>query len=382
MSSIKYKICNRCIMDSSAINIKFNKNGFCSYCENFDKRIKHYLETKLKMNKKYFSYLEKTIKDDSKKTDFPYSCLLGVSGGVDSSYLVYYVKEKLNLNPLLLHIDTGWNNKIAVSNIEKLIDKYNLDLHTEVIDWNELKDLTLAFFLSQVPTIDIVQDHAIWAGMYNFAKKNNIKNILTGGNLYTESVREPIKWAYHATDLTLIKDIHGRFGKLKLKKFPTIDILTYQLFYKYFFKIKIHQPLNHIKYNKKESIKILKNEIGWTDYGSKHHESNFTKFIESYWMPEKFNIDKRKAYLSSLIHSKQMSRDEAIKITKNKSYNPDEIQKDFQYVASKLGISTIELQSIFKKKNKFHTHYKSKDLILKLAVFIKRAIGDEKRLFI
>ena len=380
--SNKYQICNQCVLDSSVTNIKFNPQGKCIYCENFEKNIAPFLNYNIKYSKDWFKKLTFQLNKDKTKFMNDYDCLIGLSGGVDSSYVAYHAKRNLKLNPLLLHIDTGWNNKIAVSNIEKLVDYLELDLHTIVIDWNEMRDLTMSFFLSQVPTIDTVQDHAIWAGMYNFAKDNNFKNILTGGNLYTESVREPISWAYHATDLLHIRDIHKKFGKMKLEKFPLCDIFTYQIIYKYFYSIKTHQPLNHIRYIKKDAIKTLTDEIGWTDYGGKHHESNFTKFIEGYWMPSKFGIDKRKVHLSSLIHSNQISRIDADEVLKKSSFSKEDLEKDFQYVASKLNISSQQLKSIYEEPNKNHTNYKSRDLLLRLAIFIKRIIGSEKRLFL
>ena len=374
------KICKRCVMDSSANGIRFDINGNCIYCQNYDENIEPYLKKNLENSHRWFDEIFGQIINE--RSNDKYDCLIGLSGGVDSSYVAYYAKKVLNLRPLVLHIDTGWNNKIAVSNIENIVDKLDLDLQTIVIDWNEMRDLTLSFFKAQVPTIDTVQDHAIWAGMYNFARKNGITNILTGGNLYTESVREPLIWAYHATDLWQIRDIHGKFGKMKLKKFPLIDILTYQLFYKYYYNIKIFQPLNHLKYDKKKAIDLLSSELGWIDYGGKHHESNFTKFIEGYWMPSKFGIDKRKVHLSSLIHSKQITRDEAINILKKSPYNVDEIDKDFKYVAAKLNITTDELKNIYLGENKYHFNYMSKDYLLRAAVFIKRKLGSEKRIFI
>ena len=374
------KVCSYCVMDSTAANLDFDKNNKCSYCSNFYTRIEPFLKNNLNNSQEWFQRIVNRIKSESK--DENYDCLIGLSGGVDSSYVAYYAKRILGLNPLILHIDTGWNNKTAVSNIENIVDKLDLDLQTIVIDWNEMKDLTRSFFKSQVPTIDTVQDHAIWAGMYNFARKNNFKSILTGGNLYTESVREPLNWAYHATDLRQMNDIHRKYGEVELKNFPLIDILTYQLLYKYFYNIKIYQPLNHLKYNKKNAIDLLTSELGWEDYGGKHHESNFTKFIEGYWMPSKFGIDKRKVHLSSLIHTNQINRAEAIEILGNSPYNTNEIDKDFNYIASKLDLSTEELKSLFNDTNKFHFNYKSKDKLLRIAIFIKRALGSEKRLFI
>lgn len=377
---IKYNVCKTCVMDTSDKNIKFNQFGVCDYCLNYEKNIRPYLKKNLENSSSYFSKLKKNLLAHKKKNNLEYDCLIGISGGIDSSYLLYFIVCELKLNPLLFHVDTGWNNKIAISNIEKFIDKFDLDLHTEVIDWNEIKDLKLSFFKAQVPTVDAIQDHAIWAATFKYAKKNNFKYILTGGNLHTEGIREPIYWHYHAGDMTQIRDIHKKFGTLDLKKFPTCDILNYQLIYKYIYNIKIIQPLNYIQYSKSEAIKLMKNKIDWKDYGAKHHESNFTKFIEGYWLPTKFDIDKRKVHLSSLIMSKEISRDEALKKLETPSFNLDELNKDFNYVAVKLGISSEELRKIYDQENKYHYHYRSKEKFLNIILWFLKLMSLEKRI--
>jgi N-acetyl sugar amidotransferase len=375
----KYKICNTCIIDNCYdINVKFS-NGKCSYCINFESNIRPNQIKNLKKKKQFEDYLIKKLTYDRKKNKSDYDCLIGISGGVDSSFLVYHVVKNLNLKPLLYHVDTGWNNRIAVSNIEKLIEKFNLDLFTEVIDWKEIRDLTRSFLFTQVPYLESIQDHAIWAGMHLYAKENNIKNILTGGNLQTECFRAPLYIAYYAGDLTLIKDIHKRFGKTKLTKYPQLDLLYYKIFYKFIYKINLYQPLNFTIYNKALVIKVLTEEIGWENYGAKHHESNHTKFFDGYWKKIKFNHDARVGQLSSLIVNNQMSRSDALLEIQKKPYNENLIHKEFKYVAEKLDFTVDELKNILKGKNKFYFDYNSKSTLLKLATSILRFFKIENR---
>ena len=375
-----YKICKKCVIDNIAYKYTiFDSNGVCEYCNIFEKKTKKKLELNLEISEKYNKDLKHRLTSIRKKNNLDYDCIIGVSGGVDSSYLVYHAVTVLDLKPLLYHVDVGWNNTIAVSNIESLIDKFDLDLHTDVIDWNEVKDLSRSFLFAQVPYMETVQDHAIWAGMHNFAKKNKIKNILTGGNLQTESYRAPLYIAYYAGDLTLIKDIHKKFGKIELKKYPTLDILKYKIFYKYYYNIKLHEPLNFFRYNKNHAINILKKEIGWVSYGSKHHESNYTKFFDAYWKTNKFNHDPRKGQLSSLIATQQITRDEALDELSYTIYNNENIYKDFKYISDKLDLTTDELTTLFNGENKYYYNYKSKSLLLKIITSIIKFIKIENR---
>ena len=220
--------------------------------------------------------------------------------------------KDFGLSPLVFHVDAGWNSQTAVNNIECMIDKLNLDLFTEVINWEEMKDLQLSFFKSGVPHIDTPQDHAFFATMYKFSSKYNVKNILTGGNYSTECVRNPIEWMYYQSDSYQIKDIHSKFGSIPLKTFPLTSILWHKFYLPYFRGIRVHRPLDMMPYKKEDAKNLLINEYGWEEYTQKHFESRFTRFFESYWLPERFGFDTRKVQYSSLILTNQMTRVEAL----------------------------------------------------------------------
>ena len=372
-----YQICENCVMDTSDSEIVFDNNGICDYCLNFQKNIKKFFfhgKNKAKIIDKYFNKIKK--QNHNKK----YDCLIGISGGVDSSYLAHIVKNKFNLRPLAFHVDTGWNSKISVSNVEKMIDGLSIDLHTEVINWREMRDLQLSFFQANHPNLDIPQDHSIFASLYNYALSNNINYILTGGNFSTECIREPLEWAYHASDLKHIKEIHNLYGREKLDTFPLCDIFTYKILYKYFKNINVFQPLNYIKYNKDDAINVLERNYGWKKYANKHYESRFTKFYEGYWLKKKFNFDKRRAHYSSLILTNQMTRKEAIQKLSQEPLDETEIRNEFKFVCEKLDISKEYLQNLMQSENKSFRHYKSNYKIIQFFVKILRLIGWEKRI--
>ena len=240
-----FKICSKTVMDTTDPNITFNKKGESIYYTNYIKNIAPFWKND-GSNFNELIKISNKIKKEGKNNEF--DCIIGVSGGVDSSYLVYLAKEVLKLRPLVYHVDGGWNSRLAVSNIEKIIDSLDLELHTDVIYWPEMRDLQLSFFKAQVPHLDTPQDHAFFASMYNYAAKYKIKYILNGGNFSTECIREPLEWHYHASDLKQIKDIHSKFGTIKLSKFPTADIFKYKIYYRYFKNMRVIQPLNYIKY--------------------------------------------------------------------------------------------------------------------------------------
>ncbi len=370
------QICTKTVMDTTDPNIKFNKSGESHYYTNF---IKNIIPIWKNDNSKFYQ-LEKIadkIKKDSKKNEF--DCIIGISGGVDSSYLVYLAKEILGLRPLVYHVDAGWNSQLAVSNIEKIIDKLNLDLHTDVIYWPEMKDLQLSFFKAQVPHLDTPQDHAFFSSMYNYASKYKVKYILNGGNFSTECVREPLEWHYHASDLKQLKDIHSKFGNLKLDKFPTADIFKYKFYYRFVKSIKVIQPLNLVKYIKSEAIDLLQRKFDWKEYSHKHYESRFTKFYEGYWLLNKFGYDKRKAHYSSLILTNQMTREDALKQISVAPYT-EEIEDDFEYVANKLEISVMELKNLMNGENKSFRDYNSNYLLINFFTKLVRLAGIEKRI--
>ena len=364
-------------MDETDPNIKFDSNGLCNHCTNFYKNIKPVWNNDGRDENKLFE-LSNKIKDENDGSDF--DCILGISGGVDSSYLAYYTKEILGLRPLIFHVDAGWNSELAVNNIDKIISGLDLELYTEVINWKEMQDLQLSYFKSGIPCLDTPQDHVFFAAMYNYAKKNNIRYIFNGGNYSTECIREPLEWHYHASDLKQLKSIHKIFGTIPLKTLPMSDIFKYKIYYRYFKKMKVIQPLNFINYNKKTAIDLLQKRFDWNKYKYKHYESRFTRFYEGYWLLEKFGYDKRKAHLSSLVLTDQMTREEALNELRIKPYSKEEKIEDFNYISKKLGISTEYLTELFNSTNKSFKDYKSNYYFIQLFVQIARLLKIERRL--
>lgn len=369
-----YQICTNCVMDTTDSKIAFDANGVCDHCNNFYHHTLPTWDTGEKGQQKLQLIVER-IKEEGKGKDF--DCILGISGGVDSSYLAYVAKEKLGLRPLIFHVDAGWNTQEAVNNIEKLVDKLGLDLYTEVIDWEEMRDLQLAFFRAGVPHIDIPQDHAFFATMYNFASKYKIKNILTGANYSTECVRNPREWIYFGTDVRQIRDIHRRFGQRPLVNFPLSNILRHKIYLSYVRGIKVVTPLNYVPYHKEEAMQFLVERFEWQRYPQKHFESRFTRFYEGYWLVKKFGFDTRRVQYSSLILTKQMSREDALEKLLHPAYDESAIAQDFEYVAAKLGISTDELQSYMDGPNKTYRDYKSQRGIFAAGAWAMKTLGLE-----
>jgi N-acetyl sugar amidotransferase len=375
MTGREYRICSNCIMDTSDSHITFDKRGWCDYCNNFHDNILPHWHTDERGEQEIMRQAEK-VRRDGRGRD--HDCLLGISGGVDSSYLAYLAKEKLGLRPLIFHVDAGWNSQQAVHNIEKVVEGLKLDLHTEVVNWLEMKDLQLAFFKAQVPHVDTPQDHAFFAALYNFAAKHGFKYILNGGNYSTECVREPLEWHYHASDLRQLRDIHRRFGTRPLKTFPQSDIFTYKLYYRYIKGVRVLRPLNHVPYIKEEAMQFLVDRFGWQRYAHKHYESRFTRFYEGYWLPTKFGFDKRRAHFSSLILTKQMTREEALEKIAKPAFDQATIEQDFEYIATKLDISVDELRELQRGPNKSYRDYRSAMPMIQLGTAVMRAIGVQR----
>lgn len=370
-----YQICNNCVMDASDAEISFDQNGMCDHCTTYYKDIEPFWRGGVG-HEDELAQLTESIKKEGQSKDF--DCIIGMSGGCDSSYLLYVATKILGLRPLVFHVDAGWNSQIAVNNIERLVDGLGLDLFTEVIDWQEMQDLQLSFFRSGVPHIDTPQDHAFFATMYKFANRYNIKNIMTGANFSTECIRNPLEWMYFQSDSRQIKDIHRKFGSRQLNSFPLTSILWHKLWLPYVRGIKVHKPLNLIEYNKSDAMDVLANQFGWQPYPQKHFESRFTKFYESYWLPTRFGYDVRKVQFSSLILTGQMTREEALQELRNPSYDPSTIDQEIEFVANKLDISVNELMGYMELPKKSFRDYKNQKVVYDLGAKAMRMIGLER----
>jgi N-acetyl sugar amidotransferase len=366
----RYQICNRCVMDTSDPDIVFDNEGNCNHCssalelgrqtwfpdENGERKLQHIVEK---------------IKYEERNNEF--DCIIGLSGGVDSSYLAWFAR-KLGLRALVVHVDCGWNSELAVKNIENIVKQLNIELHTFVVNWEEIKSLQRSFFKASLPDQDIPQDHAIFSALYKFAVDNKIKYAFNGYNFATESIM-PDAWGHQAMDFRHIKSVHKHSGEPKLKDYPHLTFLKRYLYYKFIKRMTVINPLNYIDYRKEEAIKVLNEELGWQYYGEKHYESRFTKFFQSYYLPVKFGFDKRRAHLSSLIVSGQITRQMALEKIRKSPYTESEIENDLEYVAKKLNWSPEEFRNIINLPPASHEDFASDKYIFDLGLKIKRIIS-------
>lgn len=367
------QICSNCVMDTTDSRITFDARGVCDHCNTFFTKVQPHWHTDSR-GERELREMVASIKASGQGKDF--DCIIGMSGGIDSSYLTHVATE-FGLRPLVFHVDAGWNSQEAVNNIEKLVDRLGLDLYTEVIDWAEMRDLQLAFFKSGVPHIDTPQDHAFFATMYKFAEAHDIKYILTGANLSTECIRNPIEWMYYQSDSIQLKDIHARFGSRPLVNFPTTSILRHKIWLPYVKGIRVVRPLNLVPYDKAAAVQLLVDKYGWQPYPQKHFESRFTRFYEGYWLPKKFGFDTRKVQFSSLIVTGQMTRAEALEKLKTPPLDDATVRQEFEYVANKLGIGIDALQGYLDAPNKTYRDYRSQEAFYMLGARVMKALGLE-----
>ena len=357
--------CSRCILDTTVKDIWFDKNNECKYCKIHDElEFLHPLDNNSGAS---LSQIIKKIIEDGKGRK--YNCIVGVSGGRDSTYTLLTAK-RLGLNPLAVHFDNGWNSEISVKNIKKACEKLNVDLVTIVADWEEFKDLQVSFLKAATPDADIPTDYAIYSVLFYMANKEGVRYILNGHSFRTEGT-SPISWTY--MDPLYVKSVHKRFGKIKkFKSFPHMTFLKLQ-YYIWIKGIKEIRLMEHMQYNKEGVDKELEEILGWQYYGGHHHENLYTKFFQSYYLPEKFNIDKRKTELSALVRSGQISREEALKIIESNPYKID--PGVVKYTLSKLGLSEDEWKEILSSPNKTHDDYPTYlPMIRSLRWFIKIAV--------
>ena len=349
-----YRQCTLTVMDNIADpDIVFDDKGICNYYYEYKEAEKVGIFTGNEGRKKLES-LAATIKEAGNGK--PYDCLIGLSGGVDSTYVAWLVKD-LGLRPLAVHLDNGWNSELAVKNIENIISKLGIDLFTLVINWQEFKDIQLAYLRASVVDIEVVSDHAIFATMYKLAKEKNIGYIISGTNIVTEHIM-PSSWLYKKMDFANLKDIHQQYGKLKLKTYPSFDFKKY-VYYSAVLQLTPVSILNYVPYNKKDIKAFITKELNWRDYGGKHYESVFTKFYQAYILPEKFHIDKRKAHLSTLICAGQMIKEDALKELEQPIYPKAELEQDKEYVLKKFGLSEKEFDEIMQLPIHRHEDFKT-----------------------
>lgn len=374
------KICTKCVMDSTDSKIVFDENGVCDFCRDYEKHIAPYWTPNKERIDELLVFANKIKK--SRKKNCKYDCVIGFSGGVDSSYLCYIAKVVMKLNPILYICDTGWNLPVANDNMKRVIEKLGLDYYEEKVNWEEMKDFQISMLKAKVPYQDMIQDLAIFSGLYNFAVKNKIKYVLSGANIATESIRPPIEWNYF-NDLKMFKDIHKKYGSIELKTFPMCSMFKYRIYYRYFKGMKRFAPLDYVKYNKKDIVKFLKEYFGYEEYLNKHYENVFTRWYEGYYLVEKFGYDKRKCYFSNLIHINEMSREEALIKLKERPYPLKEAMKDQDYIANKLGLSNEEFTQIIdiNGEKKTYKDYKNSFRLISFFIKLSRLLGMENRNF-
>ena len=346
------KLCTRCIMDNvNDPDLIIDSNGVCNHCHNFDKAI-----AKIPQGDKGRAHFRNTINKikeagDGKK----YDCVIGVSGGVDSTYLCSLAKQQ-GLRPLLVHCDNGWNSELSVQNIENICIKTGFDLYTLVIDWEEMKDIQLSFFKAGVVDLELPYDYALIITAYKAARKHNIKHVLTGHNVVTEGTYLPKSWRHTKMDIVNIKAIHKKFGSIKFKVFPYYSFLKQRYIDN---KISYISLLNYTDYDKKMVKETIMKEFNWKDYGGKHYENIFTRFYQGYILKEKFNIDKRQFHISVLVQSGLLSREEALKAYDLPAYDPIQLAQDREYVLKKLGFTDQTFLEYMNAPIKLHEDYPS-----------------------
>ena len=354
MNTKKIQQCTKTVMDDIADpNISFDDKGVCNYYyEYFEKEQQH-----VKKGKEGADFFQKKINEIKQAgKNKPYDCILGLSGGVDSSYLAYLAKKE-GLRPLVVHFDNGWNSELAVKNIETIVSLLGFDLYTYVINWEEFKDLQLAYLKASVIDIEVITDHAIAATLYQLAAKHKINYFLSGYNIVTEAIL-PKAWVFSKQDAENIKDIHKHYGTVPLKTFPMLTMAK-KRYYSMLMNVESVPLLNYVDYNKNKVKDLLQKELNWKDYGGKHYESIWTRFYQGYILPEKFKVDKRKAHLSTLICSGQITKEEALEELKQPIYNANQLEEDKEFVLKKLGLSENQFNKLMALSPHPHTKFKT-----------------------
>ncbi|MBI68482.1 MAG: N-acetyl sugar amidotransferase [Phycisphaerae bacterium] len=352
MKKEKYRRCKKGLWDTTVPGIQFNEDGVSNYADMLENLMRHY--PRGSKGKEYWGQLVKNIKKNARGKD--YNCIIGVSGGTDSSYLLHLAKKEYGLNPLAVNLDNGWSSDIAVKNIKKITDSLNIDLETYVIDYEEVKEVLRSFMKASLPWIDSPTDLAIKAVLYKIADRENIKYILNGSDFRSEG-KQPTEWTYSdAKQLLFIIREYGT-GK-KLITYPYYNIINLFI-YGFVKKIKMIRPFYYLDYKKIKAQKFLTKEYGWEYYGGHHHENIFTKFAIAYWLPKKFNIDKRIITLSAQVLNGEIDRNDAIQSLEKPPYNHRQMERDKDFVLKKLDFSSDDFDRIFQNTNRYFNDYPS-----------------------
>ncbi|MEY3663865.1 MAG: hypothetical protein RLZZ153_47 [Pseudomonadota bacterium] len=376
-----YQVCQSCVMDTSDPLITFDAAGVCSHCQKFHSVTRKGWFPNEAGGEKISQMIE-LIRSRGRGQD--YDCILGLSGGVDSSYLALKIKD-WGLRPLVVHVDAGWNSELAVGNIEKIVSHGNYDLHTHVVDWEDMRDLQLSYLRAGISNQDVPQDHIFFASLYHFAVENNIQYILSGGNIATEGVMADGWHEGSAMDSINLKAIHKKFGSGKLRSYRTISFWQHYIYYPFVRRMRTFRPLNFMPYEKKQAINELRDTIGWRDYGRKHGESLFTKVFQNDYLVRKYGYDKRRPHLSSLVVSGQMSRDEALADLLSPIYDPAQREIDIDYFCKKLRITRNEYEGFISGKSSSYYDYSNWEfrykILKKAQAFVERLLGKRVNIY-
>lgn len=355
MSEGRYQQCTVCVMDTSDPGIRFDASGRCNHCRDFEQL----LGTVWFPNAEGTRRLEKMIQMVKQHgRGRPYDCVLGLSGGIDSSYLAIKAKE-WGLRPLVVHVDAGWNSELAVQNIERIVKYCGYELHTHVVNWEDMRELQLSYLRAAVANQDVPQDHAFFAGLYHFATENKVRYVLNGGNVATEGIF-PTTWHGSAMDAKNLRAIHKAYGTQPLVDYPLISFYQYYFWYPIMKRMTPLRPLNLLPFSKEQAVTELE-QIGWRAYPRKHGESIFTKFFQNYYLPTKFGYDKRRPHLSSLIASGSITRGHALELLSEPLYEESEFRRDREYLCRKLRISETDFEELMARPVHHYTDFNNWD---------------------
>jgi N-acetyl sugar amidotransferase len=370
---LPYLQCTRCLMDTSDPAISFDAQGQCNHCTRYFARIASELPPAAERDSRLAAVVDR-IRAEGRGKD--YDCTAGVSGGVDSTFVIYKLKQ-LGLRPLAVHFDNGWNSELAVANIKNALDRLKIDLHTYVVDWEEFKDLQMSFLKASVPNCEIPTDHAITATLVKTASMVGTPYVINGSNIVTEGIL-PISWVYYSHDLKHLKALHRRFGQVPLKSFPRISLPSFTMRI-LAGRYRMVNLLNYLDYDKAAAVETMKRELGWQYYGGKHYESIYTRWYQGYYLPTKFGFDKRRAHLSALVCAGQMTRAQGLLEMQHDPYGDHDLGTDTDFVVKKFGITHAQLDQLVKAPNRQHTDYPTANAFIEGSAALRNFIRERAK---